>query len=175
MEQMMAAITSEQPQPAMVAIRFAFAPRKNWAARTLVAILAVFAAGSAFATASPDLRLVEAVKNKDARTARVLLQQHVDANAHEADGATALMWAAHWDDLDTATLLIRASANANAANDHGVTPLSLACTNASAAMVKKLLDAGANPNLADLTGETPLMTCSRTGNAEAVTARLARG
>src|SRR6202007_1369710 len=95
--------------------------------------------------------------------------------AHEADGATALMWAAHWDDLDTATLLIRASANANAANDHGVTPLSLACTNASAAMVKKLLDAGANPNLADLTGETPLMTCSRTGNAEAVKALLARG
>ena len=169
----MAATTNEQPRMAMGAKRFA--PRKNWAIWALVAILAVFASGAAFATSSPDLRLVEAAKNKDARAARALLQQHVDANAHEADGATALMWAAHWDDLDTATQLIRAGANANATNDHGVTPLSLACTNASATMVKKLLDAGADPNLADQTGETPLMTCSRTGSAEAVNALLAHG
>ena len=152
-----------------------FTPRGNWAEYGLVATLMLLASGVAFATASPDLRLVEAVKNKDARTARVLLQEQVDANAHEADGATALMWAAHWDDLDTAALVIRAGANANAANDHGVTALSLACTNAGAAMVKKLLDAGANPNVADLAGETPLMTCSRTGSAEAVNALLAHG
>ncbi|HYL19182.1 MAG TPA: ankyrin repeat domain-containing protein [Burkholderiales bacterium] len=152
-----------------------FVPRRNWVVCALVVTLVLFAGGVAFATASSDLRLVEAVKNKDTREARTLLQQHVDANAHEADGATALMWAAHWDDLDTATLLIRAGANANAANDHGVTSLSLACTNANAPMVKKLLDAGANPNVADLGGETPLMTCSRTGSADAVSALLAHG
>ncbi len=112
----------------------------------LAAALSLWASGFATAAGSPDLRLVEAVKNKDARTARALLQQHLDPNAHQADGATALMWAAHWDDLDTATRLIGAGANANAANDLGVTALSLACTNGSPAMVKKVLDAGANPN-----------------------------
>jgi uncharacterized protein len=169
----MAAITFEQPQPTTGLKQFAL--RLNWAACGFVATLMLLASGVAFATASPDLRLIQAVKNKDAKTARALLQEHVDANAREADGATALMWATHWDDLDTAALLLRAGANANAANDHGVTPLSLACTNANAAMVKKLLDAGANPNVADQAGETPLMTCSRTGSAEAVSALLAHG
>jgi ankyrin repeat protein len=168
---MMAVIEYKQPQPTTSAKQFAL--RRNWTACGLVATLMLLSGGVAFATASPDLRLVQAVKNKDVKTARALLQQHVDANAREADGATALMWAAHWDDLDTAILLIRAGASANAANDHGVTSLSLACTNASAAMVKKLLDAGANPNVVDLAGETPLMTCSRTGSAEAVSALLA--
>ena len=151
------------------------APRRVRITCALVATLTFFVSGAALATASPDLRLVEAVKNKDPRTARTLLQEHVDANAHQADGTTALLWAAHWDDLDTATLLIRAGANANAANDHGVTSLSLACTNASAAMVKKLLDAAANPNVTDQAGETPLMTCARSGSAEAVNSLLAHG
>src|ERR1700690_566491 len=126
---MMAATTNKKPQPATGARRFA--PRRNWAACALAVTFLFVACGVAVATASPDLRLVEAVKNKDAKTARALLLQHVDANAHEADGATALMWAAHWDDLDTATLLIRAGANTNGAKDHGVTSLSLACTNAN--------------------------------------------
>jgi ankyrin repeat protein len=141
----------------------------------LAAVLLLCCSSIALAAGSADLRLVEAVKNKDAREARTLIQQHVDVNAHQADGGTALMWAAHWDDLGTATLLIGAGANASAANDLGVSTLSLACTNASAAMVKKLLDAGANPNVADQAGETPLMTCSRSGNADAVSALLAHG
>jgi ankyrin repeat protein len=126
--------------------------------------------------AAADLRLVEAVKNKDRASVKTLLEQRVDVNAAQADGATALAWAAHWNDLETADLLIRAGAKANAANEYGVTPLFLACNNHSAAMVTKLLEAGANPNAALVrTGETPLMTCARTGNAEAVRALLARG
>ena len=96
-------------------------------------------------------------------------------NAPQPDGATALHWAAHRDDLTTADLLIRAGARANAANDLGVTPLYLACTNRSAAMVKKLLTAGANPNATLLRGQTVLMECARTGDVRAVTALLAAG
>jgi uncharacterized protein len=95
---------------------------------------------------SRDLRLVEAVKNKNLAVVRSLLKQHVDVNTPQADGSTPLAWAAHWDDLETADLLIRAGANVNAANDYGVTPLSLACDNANAAMVEKLLKGRANPN-----------------------------
>ena len=128
---------------------------------------------SCLAAASPDLRIVNAAKSRDRETLRSLLKQHVDVNVQQADGATALAWSAHWDDLGTADLLIGAGANVNAANDYEVTPLSLACTNGSAAMVEKLLKAGANPNAKLLrTGETVLMTCARTGNAGAVKSLL---
>jgi ankyrin repeat protein len=96
-------------------------------------------------------------------------------NAAQPDGATALAWAAHSNDLETAELLIRAGANVNAANDYGVTPLSLACTNGNAAMVNALLAARANPNAALAAGETVLMTCARSGNVDAVQALLAHG
>src|SRR5437870_4854118 len=98
---------------------------------------------ASLAAPGSDLRLVEAVRNKDPEAVRSLLQQHADVNAAEADGATALAWAAHWDDVDAADLLIRAGANVNAANEYGATPLSLACANGNIAMIEKLLKAGA--------------------------------
>jgi ankyrin repeat protein len=125
--------------------------------------------------ATADLRLVDAVKSKNTDAVRALLKQRVDVNVPQGDGATALHWAVHFDDLTTADLLIRAGARVNAANDTGVTPLFLACTNRNAAMVETLLTAGANPNAALLNGETVLMSCARTGEPGAVKALLARG
>jgi ankyrin repeat protein len=132
-------------------------------------------AAASLAAGGNDLRLVEAVKKQDKEGVHRLLAQKVDVNAPQADGATALHWAAHWDDLDTADLLIRAGANVNAADDLGVTPLALACTNARAAVVERLLSAGANANITLPTGETALMTAARTGNVEVVKALLTRG
>lgn len=126
-------------------------------------------------TADGDRRLVEAVKTQNTQAVPALLKQPVDVNVPEADGTTALHWAAHWNDVKTADLLIRAGAKVDAVNDLRVTPLSLACTNASAPIVEKLLEAGANPNLAIATGETPIMICSRTGSVEAVKMLLAAG
>src|SRR6185295_17280695 len=91
------------------------------------------------AAANEDLRLVDAAKNQDLQQVRALLNGHPDVNVRSEDGSTALLWAAHWNDLATAELLIRAGANANAANDFRITPLSLACTNASAPLVELLL------------------------------------
>ncbi|MBI3895555.1 MAG: ankyrin repeat domain-containing protein, partial [Acidobacteria bacterium] len=54
------------------------------------------------AAPSADLQLVEAVKNGDKAAVRSLLEQHVDVNATQADGATAVMWAAYQDDLEMA-------------------------------------------------------------------------
>ena len=130
--------------------------------------------------ADGDLRLVDAVQKKDTATARSLLngtppRERVDVNAAQNDGATALHWAAHWDDVEMAELLIRAGADVNTANDYGVTALALACTNRNSALVQKLLEARANPNAAQTTGVTPLMECARTGSIAAVRSLLTRG
>ncbi len=125
--------------------------------------------------ASGGGRLIQAVKSTDIAAVRGLLKARIDVNAATGDGATALHWAAHRDDLTIADLLIRAGARANVANDLGSTPLHLACTNRSAPMVERLLAAGADANAALLNGETVLMTCARAGNADAVKAVLGRG
>ena len=81
--------------------------------------------------AAPDIRLVDAFAERNTPLARTLLKEGVDVNVARADGATALLWAAHWDDREAVELLLRAGANVNAADDHGVTPLARACENAS--------------------------------------------
>ena len=125
--------------------------------------------------AESDLRLVKAAEQQDKPAIGTLLAERVDVNAAGADGATALHWAAHWDDTETAAALLRAGAAVDAANDYGVTALSLACLNRNSEIVALLLQASANPNLAQWTGETPLMTCARTGSAAAVKALLDHG
>jgi uncharacterized protein len=140
--------------------------------RTILLTLLTAAAASA---ATVDLRLVDAARSQDQPAVRRLIQQHVDVNARSNDGATALLWTAHWNDVETAGLLIRAGADANISNDFHITPLSLACTNGSARFVALLLEAGANPNTPIATGETPLMTCAATGNADAVRLLISRG
>ena len=137
----------------------------------LTAVLSV----TSLAAANSDLRLVEAVEAQAEEAARALLQEDVDVNAAQPDGATALHWAAHWDNLDLAGLLIGAGADVTATNDLGVPPLSLACANGSLAMVETLLGAGANPSAALSTGETALMAAAHTGKVDVVSALLAYG
>lgn len=144
---------------------------KTWIGWAIVPLLC----GAGFAAPADDLRLVNAVKNRNRAAIRSLIEQHVNVNAAQADGTTALAWAANRDDLETTDLLIRSGANVNKASDYGVTPLSLACTNRSAPMVESLLKAGADSNAAQWTGETPLMVCARTGSVETVKSLLSHG
>ena len=133
-------------------------------------------AAAAGPAAADDFGLVDAVKNGSApAVVSALIDQGADVDAAGADGATALAWAAHWNDRKTADLLVRAGADPNLANTYGVTPLTLACVNRSAAMVETLLDAGADPNATQWTGETPLITCARTGSVESVSSLLRHG
>jgi ankyrin repeat protein len=122
-----------------------------------------------------DLRLIDAIKSRDAAAVRALLKAHADVNATQGDGATALHWAVRHDDLPTVDALLAAGARVNAANDVGVTPLYLACTNRDAAMVEKLLNAEADPNSRLFNGETVLMNCVRTGDPASVKALIAAG
>ena len=137
--------------------------------------VALLLVAGAPAAAQDDAPLVAAAAEQDRVALRALLDAGADVNAARADGATALLYAAHWDDLETASLLLQAGARVNAAADHGVTPLARACENASVRMVELLLDAGADPNAPQRSGLTPLMTAVRTGSVELVRTLLARG
>jgi ankyrin repeat protein len=135
--------------------------------------IALFSLGTSYG--ANDLRLIEAVKKSDAKAVRTLLAQHADVNAVEADGSTALHWAAQRDELEIAGLLLGAGANAKASTRYNITPLSLACVNGDAALIERLLTAGADPNSTSEQGQTALMTASLTGKVDAVKALLAHG
>ena len=123
--------------------------------------------------AAPDLRLVDAAARQDMQAVRTLIDQGVDVNVRRADGATALIWAAHWDDREAVALLLGVGADVNAADDHGVTPLMRASENASPEMVEALLAAGADAGVAQASGLTPLMVAAHTGSVWVVRALLA--
>jgi ankyrin repeat protein len=141
--------------------------RNSWLTIALLLTASGFAA-LASASETPDSRLVEAARNQDQKAVRTLLSQKVNVDVRASDGSTALLWLAHWNDLESANLLLAAGADANAANDYRMTPLSEACTNGNSALVRSLLKSGANPNTPVATGEAPLMTCAKTGSADAV-------
>ena len=122
-----------------------------------------------------DSTLADAAERAAWAQVRTLLAHHVDVDAAQADGMTALHWAAHHDDLDTADALLRAGARVGPSNRYGVTPLSLACTNGSPTMVARLLDAGADATATLPGGETALMTAARTGSLPTVSLLLSRG
>ena len=142
----------------------------GWIALVLVVVVVL-----APLAAAADLRLLEAVKRQDAEAISILLREHADVNAAQPDGATALHWAVHWDDVTTAQRLLGAGARVNAANELGVTPLSMACENGHGPMVTVLLQGGADPNLTLGARPPALMLCAHTGSLDGVKALVARG
>jgi ankyrin repeat protein len=150
--------------------------KRNSSVNRLTVLMLVLISGVAvLRAADPDRRVVDAAKAQDKATLKVLIQQKVDVNVPQADGASALQWAAHWNDLAMADMLITAGAKVNAANDYGVTPLKLAIDDRSTAMVQRLLKAGADANAKTWTGETMLMAAAASGNVDAVKALIAAG
>ena len=119
--------------------------------------------------------VADAAMNGDRAAVQALLRKNADVNAPQADGATALQWAAYRDDLELADLLISAGANPKIANREGATALQLASLRGSAAMIEKLLNAGADANEHGVNGETPLMFAARSGSLQALDLLLKRG
>jgi ankyrin repeat protein len=131
------------------------------------------------ACATPGLAaepmLADAAEHERWDEVTALLKQAADVDAAQADGMTALHWAAWYDQLDAGRRLVEAHADPQAANRYGVRPLSLACANGNAEFVRLLLEAGADPNTQLGGGETALMTASRTGSLETVKLLVERG
>ena len=98
-----------------------------------------------------------------------------DVNAREADGTTALLWAAYEGDATRVAELIRSGADVRLGNRYGATPMSEAARRGDTQILQLLLRAGADPESANAEGETALMVVARTGNIEAARLLLRHG
>jgi ankyrin repeat protein len=119
---------------------------------------------------------VDAAMNGNRDAVRALLKEGADVNTTQADGMTALHWAAQKGDVDLAKILLYASANLKATTRiGGYTPLLIASKNGDAAMIETLAAAGADANATTTNGTTPLMLASAAGKPAAVKALLDHG
>ena len=132
-------------------------------------------ATTALGATGADTPLADAAKQQDWDRVQTLVAQGTDVESSQPDGATALHWAAYWNNDEALGLLIDAGANVNAANDYGATPLWTACANRHGRAVDWLLDADADPNRGLRSGETPLMRCAHTGDPIAIRSLIGHG
>jgi ankyrin repeat protein len=127
------------------------------------------------ASVAATAEIADAAKRGDLGAVRAMIAAKHDVNAAQADGATALLWAAHLGNLDMADALLRAKANPNAKNRLGISPLSAASLAGNARVIERLLDAGADIHWRGHNDETLLMLASRNGNVDAINVLLRRG
>ena len=119
---------------------------------------------------------VDAAMNGNREAVRALLKDGADVNTTQADGMTALHWAAQKGDVELAKVLLYASANLKATTRiGGYTPLLIASKNGDAAMIDTLTQAGADADAPTMNGTTPLMLAAAAGKPAAVKALLAHG
>jgi ankyrin repeat protein len=163
-------ISGGRPEPRAAGLRLRRA-RGIFAAAISVAALALAAPAK-----TPDAALLpDAAEREDWEAVAALLGGGAPPGAPQADGMTALHWAAYHDHQQTVDALLAADAEAGAANRYGVTPLALACTNGNANVVAALIAAGSDANSTGAGGEPVLLTAARTGRPEPVRLLLAAG
>jgi ankyrin repeat protein len=144
---------------------------RGFALKALPAVLLAVMAGTAFAQAE----IADAASKGNKAEIERLLKRGADVNTQQADGATALQWAAYRGDAKLAELLLKAGAKPGLANRDGATPLWLAAARGDAAVIQALLKAGADANEQLPLGRRPLMLAARSGNVDAVRALLEHG
>ena len=105
----------------------------------------------------PATALLEAVRNNDLESCRVLIASGVDIN--EISGSperTALIYAAEYGYREIVELLIKAGADVSAQADEGLSALYLASVQGKVEVVDMLLKAGAQSGIVDDNDVTPL-------------------
>ena len=138
------------------------------AAAAVLLVPAIYLVVSNTVLNAADSQVADAAMKGDKAAVQTLIKQKADVNLAQADGATAIQWAAYRNDTDMADLLIAAGADVKKPNHDGATALRLASINGSAPMIQRLLKAGADANELSPNGETPLMFAARSGNPEAI-------
>jgi ankyrin repeat protein len=119
---------------------------------------------------------LQAARDDDQELIHRFIAQHVDVNARQGDGFTALHWAAYNDDIDLTKVLLKAGAAPEARTRlEGDTPLFLAATNGDQLLIDTLLAGGAEAATSNDNGTTPLMEAAAAGKTDAILALLNHG
>jgi ankyrin repeat protein len=149
--------------------------------RKLAGAIAVLLAGASMAaaadTATPNATaLLDAAESGDhAAAMRLVGAKGANVNAAEADGSTAIMYAAANGDLELVRALIKAGANVKLETQLGSSAITEASIIGSAPIIDALLKAGADPNFKTPNGETPIMAAARSGKVDAAKTLLDAG
>ena len=144
---------------------------KKIAIRALSLSLMLAAAHSVFA----QREVADSAMKRDSAAVQRLLKAGADVNGAQADGATALHWAAYNGDVELTRVLLKAGAKTGVANRNGSTPLWLAASRGDAGVIAELLKGGANPNEELPLGRKPLMLAARAGSVDAVRTLVEKG
>jgi hypothetical protein len=120
------------------------------------------------AQAAPRDDLLAAGQAQDRAAAARAIASGAPVDARDADGWSALMFAAAAGDAEFVRLLLRAKADANQRTNDGQTPLFAAVFSGKADAVRALLQAGARADTALPGGKTPLMLASERGRQDLV-------
>jgi ankyrin repeat protein len=139
----------------------------------VVVIGILIAAVSMAMPAKPTL--LDAAESGDRATALRLLAERADPNTVGPDGTTAIMFAAHNEDLPLVQALIKAGANVKLKNQFGTSAISEAAIIGSAPIIDALIKAGADPNTKNPDGESALMDAARSGKVDAARRLLDAG
>jgi uncharacterized protein len=114
-----------------------------------------------------DRALLDAARELRSVEAIAALGEGAAATAMDADGTTALHYAAHFGDAKLVAALLKAKADPNARNEFGSTPLAEAAEIGATDAIRLLLKARADVEARNAEGQTALMAVARTGNVEA--------
>jgi ankyrin repeat protein len=120
-------------------------------------------------------KLVSLLERGNRTEALALIKSGTDVKATDADGTTALHWAAHAGDVEVTKALIAAGADPKATNTYGATPTAAAAEIGSAEVLDLLLKAGADVESPSPEGQTALMVAARTGRVDAARVLLKHG
>jgi len=144
---------------------------------TAIGAIAVLLAGTLIIAAADTAQtLLGAAESGDhAAAMRLVTVKGANVNATEADGSTAIMYAAANGDLELVRALIKAGANVKLKNQLGTSALTEAAIIGSAPIIDALLKSGADPNFKTPDGETPLMAAARSGKVDAAKALVDAG
>ncbi len=124
----------------------------------------------------PGSPVADRAQARDTAQVRALLKAGGEVNAAQADGMTALHWAAVHGDTELTAMLLAAGASVRATTRlGGHTALHMASEGGQSQVVASLLAANADPNRKTSTGATPLMLAARSGDTRTLTHLVENG